>query len=202
MLTLWAAVVAERLGHDRDAALTLGRAVAGLNAQSKGRRLGILEPAKPEVTAKREAARRAAGATTVELLGRRVPVVRTAAGLRAAVDGRADPPAAVERYLAGRFGEHLAATRAAMTRLARAFPRAELAERAFALYERFRPAVPEGTRGWGARGVLELARIERLAGAAPTAKPARTRRAATPRAPRRAATGRAPKRATAKRPRG
>jgi hypothetical protein len=37
VLTLWAAVVAERLGYDREASLTLGRAVAGLNAQSKGR---------------------------------------------------------------------------------------------------------------------------------------------------------------------
>jgi hypothetical protein len=41
VLTLWAAVVGERLGYDRDAALTLGQAVAGLNAQSKARRLGI-----------------------------------------------------------------------------------------------------------------------------------------------------------------
>ena len=32
LLTLWAAVVAERLGFRRDEALTLGRAVAGLNA--------------------------------------------------------------------------------------------------------------------------------------------------------------------------
>jgi hypothetical protein len=32
VLTLWAAVVAERLGFSRDEALTLGRAVAGLNA--------------------------------------------------------------------------------------------------------------------------------------------------------------------------
>lgn len=46
VLTLWAAVVAERSGHDPDAALTLGRAVAGLNAQSKGRRLGIFEEAQ------------------------------------------------------------------------------------------------------------------------------------------------------------
>jgi hypothetical protein len=36
VLTLWAAVVAERLGFDHDTALTLGRAVAGLNAYSKG----------------------------------------------------------------------------------------------------------------------------------------------------------------------
>ena len=39
VLTLWAAIVAERLGHDSHEALTLGKAVAGLNAQSKGRRL-------------------------------------------------------------------------------------------------------------------------------------------------------------------
>jgi hypothetical protein len=43
VLTLWAAVVAERLGYDEETALTLGKAVAGLNAQSKGRRLGIYE---------------------------------------------------------------------------------------------------------------------------------------------------------------
>jgi len=36
VLTLWAAVVAERLGFDRDEALTLGRAVAGLNTYAKG----------------------------------------------------------------------------------------------------------------------------------------------------------------------
>jgi len=32
VLTLWATVVAEQLGFDHDEALTLGRAVAGLNA--------------------------------------------------------------------------------------------------------------------------------------------------------------------------
>jgi hypothetical protein len=43
-LTLWAAVVAERLGFDEDEALTLAKALAGLNAQAKGRRLGIFKP--------------------------------------------------------------------------------------------------------------------------------------------------------------
>ncbi len=43
VLTLWAAIVAERLGYDRKELLTFGKAVAGLNAQSKGRRLGIYE---------------------------------------------------------------------------------------------------------------------------------------------------------------
>jgi hypothetical protein len=44
VLTLWAAVVAQRLGFDEDEALTLGKALAGLNAQAKGRRLGIFKP--------------------------------------------------------------------------------------------------------------------------------------------------------------
>jgi hypothetical protein len=41
VLTLWAATVAERMGFKREEALSLGKAVAGLTAQSKGRRLGI-----------------------------------------------------------------------------------------------------------------------------------------------------------------
>src|SRR3954451_23405149 len=48
VLTLWAAAVAERLGFERDEALALGRALAGLTAHAKGVRLGILEPPAPE----------------------------------------------------------------------------------------------------------------------------------------------------------
>ena len=49
MLTLWAAVVAEVLGFEHDEALTLGRAVAGLNAYSKGVSLGLFQPTPREV---------------------------------------------------------------------------------------------------------------------------------------------------------
>src|SRR5262249_15832168 len=48
VLTLWGAVVAERLGYARDEALTPGKAVAGRNAQSKGQRLGIYHPPSDE----------------------------------------------------------------------------------------------------------------------------------------------------------
>lgn len=44
VLTLWASVVAQRLGLDKDEALSLGKALAGLTAQTKGRRLGIYQP--------------------------------------------------------------------------------------------------------------------------------------------------------------
>jgi hypothetical protein len=51
VLTLWAAVVAERLGFDREAALSLGKTLAGLNVQPKGRRLGIYKRFRREFAA-------------------------------------------------------------------------------------------------------------------------------------------------------
>ena len=85
VLTLWGVVVAQRMGYDREAALTLGRRLAGLNAQAKGRRL------------------------------------------------------------AGAFGVE------------------ELPAVAFGLYERFRPQIPPGRAGWGAKGLLDLKRLAELA---------------------------------------
>ena len=54
VLTLWASVVAERLGFKHDEALSLGKALAGLNAQSKGQRLGISKPSAKELKKVRE----------------------------------------------------------------------------------------------------------------------------------------------------
>ena len=55
VLTLLAAVVARRLGFDED--LTLGKAVAELNAQAKGRRLGIFKPHEDKANRARETER-------------------------------------------------------------------------------------------------------------------------------------------------
>jgi hypothetical protein len=163
VLTLWAAVVAERLGFERDEALTLGRAVAGMNAQSKGKRLGILKPV--ERTAEEKAERRAkiGEATLVQLLGRGVTAKRTKDGLRAVDDKGIASPASVERYLESKFGEALGDARDAMRALAAAYPPRELETIAFSLYEKFRPALPAGVRGWGAAGVLDLALIKKMA---------------------------------------
>jgi hypothetical protein len=68
-----------------------------------------------------------------------------------------------EAYLESKFGDHLEAARLAMTTLAKAYRPAELAKKAFHLYEQFRPAIPEGREGWGAKGVLDLGRIRALA---------------------------------------
>ena len=161
VLTLWAAVVAERLGYDRDTALTLGRAVAGLNAQSKGRRLGIYAEPAPEIAAHKAPAR--AAPKIVYLLGRGVTVTRTREGMRAVVKGRVENPESVKRYLKEKFGESLPPVQSAMRALAKAHPPERLVEIAFNLYEEFRPAIPSGTKGWGAKGKLDPDRIRALA---------------------------------------
>ena len=159
VLTLWAAVVAERLGFEHAEALTLGRALAGLTAHAKGVRLGIFEPAAPEQVDERRRRLGEGERLAVQLLGRTIPVVRTPEGLRALDKDRPAQPGSVERYLAGKFGSDLDAVREAMQALAGSLPPAELARHAFGLYERFRPAVPEREAGWGAKGVLDLDRI-------------------------------------------
>ena len=161
VLTLWAAVVAERLGFDADAALTLGRAVAGLNAYSKGVSLGLFEPSSNAVS---EHLQKAKTGTTlhVDLLRRAVPIVRTAAGLRAVSNDRPISAHSVERYLEGKFGDDLELARRAMVNLAQSMPADELAARAYGLYEEFRPAIPAGVKGWGAAGELDLDLIDRL----------------------------------------
>src|ERR687885_640762 len=87
VLTLWGAVVAERLGYDRNEALTLGRAVAGLNAQSKGRRLGVFDEPAPREPGRRGAKTSRRRERLVPLLGRSVPAVDTDRGLRAVERG-------------------------------------------------------------------------------------------------------------------
>jgi len=162
VLTLWAAVVAERLGFDREEALSLGKAVAGLTAQTKGRRLGIFQPSPQEL---REARQRPRGEEFwVNLCGRAVPAINTPQGVRAVTKAQPVDPAGVERYLAGKFGETLPEVQQTMEKLARALPADRLAAEAFHLYERFRPSIPEGVSGWGAKGDLDLGRIRRLAG--------------------------------------
>jgi hypothetical protein len=169
VLTLWATVVAEQLGYDRECALTLGRAVAGLNAQSKGRRLGIYEASDDDAKS-RGSKKGSDGHTTTEpnephevyLLGRAIPVTRTREGTRAAVGGKPDDPAAVERYLEEKFGDSLTDAREAMEELAKSRMLEDLEVEAFGLYEKFRPSVPEGVKGWGAKGELSLEKIRRL----------------------------------------
>lgn len=163
VLTLWAAVVAERLGYERETALTLGKAVAGLNAQSKGRKLGIYEEKSEEEKDRGKKKEAAPKLEFIEILGRGVPAVKTPQGLRAAVDGKPIYAESVETYLKQRFGEDFEAARAALEKLAKAYTPKQLESKAYDLYEKFRPEIPEGKKGWGAKGELDLDYIHSLA---------------------------------------
>ena len=103
VLTLWATVVAERLGFDEETALTLGKAVAGLNAQSKGRKLGIYEEKSEEEKQKERKKKEPAKTEFIELLGRGVPAVKTPQGLRPALDGQPIYAESVDTFLTQNF---------------------------------------------------------------------------------------------------
>lgn len=156
VLTLWAAVVAERLGHPPDTALSLASAVAGTAARAKARRLGIAEdrdraadaaPMKPQATTR--------------LLGRDIPLTHDDDGvvLADAGNGKPAPAAPAAAYVAKAFGSVLGEVRAAMTALANRMDPEDLNRVGFRLYEHFRPEVPADAKGWGAKGELHLDRI-------------------------------------------
>jgi hypothetical protein len=162
VLTLWAAVVAERLGYDADEALSLAKAVAGLNAQAKGRSLGIF--GKPKAGEGEEPKKRGLGEEFwIELVGRPVPAKKTDDGIRAVTGDKPIEPEPVRKYLSSKFGDDLDRARAAMEALAKAFGPKALEEAAYSLYEEFRPQIASGTRGWGQKGDLDLDLIRSLA---------------------------------------
>jgi hypothetical protein len=157
VLTLWATVVAERLGQPADTAVTLGRAVAGSAAHTKALALG-----REERKADRHDDRPTGEAVTapVVLLGRRIRLLPNADGeLRAADGDQPADPAAVRRYLVKAFGNHLAEVRRAMEELASRYDPAELNRIGFRLYEKFRPQIRPGNEGWGEKAALDVEAI-------------------------------------------
>ncbi len=136
VLTLWAAVVAQCLGFDKDEALTRGKAVAGLQCPcAKGRRLGIFKPheEKPKKAREKEPGER----FFIEVCGRAVPAKNTDDGIRAVKGTQEIEPEGVRRYLDDKFGDNLKAVQSVMQKLAKAYKPQELAHDAYPLYERF-----------------------------------------------------------------
>jgi hypothetical protein len=130
VLTLWAAVVAEVLGFEHDEALTLGRAVAGLNAYLKGVSLGLFHPTPKEVKEQRRKMQKDE-TVTIDLLNRAVPARYTDEGLRAFSGETPIRSESVQKYVEGKFGGALGDVSAAMLELARSLPPSELAEKAY-----------------------------------------------------------------------
>ena len=157
VLTLWATVIAARLGLPPETALTLGRYVAGSSARTKARRLGIIEETQETAERHARAAELKPRRQTVRLLGRDIPVLAADDGtLRAEDDGKPASAESVASYIARAFGDRLAEARAAMEALAASLPPEELNRVGFRLYERCRPEVPQGAQGWGGKGNYTL----------------------------------------------
>lgn len=96
---------------------------------------------------------------TIRLLGRDIPVLPASDGTpRADDNGKPASARPVTSYVTSAFGNRLLEVRETMERVAASLPPEELNRVGFRLYERFRPEVPDGVSGWGAKGVLHLDR--------------------------------------------
>ena len=177
VMMAWACVVAERLGFSREEALSIGIYLTSpspsscsfhlprkytasvyteMNAISKGVSLGLYDK-------KRETDLKAAHANGsqpyVDLLGRRVPLYRSASGawraFTADVDnsgGGGGTPGAAYGYITRALRQTAPAVLGAMRLLAESYSDPmELNRVGFALYADFRPEVT----GWGKRGELK-----------------------------------------------
>lgn len=161
-LALWASVVAKRLGYSEAEAVSLGKAITGLTAQAKGRRLGIYQARPAEERAKVAEKREEKGVEWLEFMGRFVPIIRTEEGIRPVRGTSPISPESARRYLFSKFGEHLAVVEEKLTALAETYAPEELGEQAMDIYMRLRPQVPKGRAGWGKAGILDLENIDRL----------------------------------------
>lgn len=166
VLTLWASVVAERLGHPRATALTLGKTIAGKVAFSKAQTIGRARKREPDPASSPRLKPAGERTRLLAFMGRHCTMIETAAGMMAISDGKPISPKEVELYLEEKFGDRLEETRLAMVDLTNSRSPAQLARDAFGLYRRFRPSIPAGSAGWGKDGVLDLDNIRRLAGRA------------------------------------
>jgi hypothetical protein len=104
---------------------------------------------------------------TVDLLHRAGPAKHTDEGLRALSGESPIRPESRQKYLEGKFGDAFGDVSNARLGPARSLPASELAGRAYALYEQFRPGIPPGKKRWGASGKLDLDFLRKMASACP-----------------------------------
>jgi len=72
VLSLWSFVVARRLGHSHDTALSLAKAITGMSAYAKAKSLGLVEEREANVGKWTKA--REQNEQFIVFIGRRIPV--------------------------------------------------------------------------------------------------------------------------------
>jgi hypothetical protein len=162
VLTLWVAVVAERQGYAYEEGLSFGKAISGILAHSKGRRLGVYED-KDQQDRKRKTKQQQKEKEKFDVFGMRIAGQTTKEGTRLALqNNKPISPVSVESYLRRAFGPYYEQGKEAMRALAKAYPPEKLGSEAYSLYEKIRPQVPGGMKGWGAKGYLDLNLLHQL----------------------------------------
>jgi hypothetical protein len=159
VLTLWATIVARNLYTKLDLpeALSLGNAVAAKMAKAKGTDLGIFSDGATEDGQEQS---KDNCEEFFDLLGVTVFAAKTDVGIRAKVNGQIHDPNKTWALLKRRFQESLGFVMAKMDEAAKsAGSPEELQASAYRFYMHIRPHIAEGTKGWGACGHFETARL-------------------------------------------
>lgn len=161
VLTLWCAVVAHE-GPSQlpwGKACMVGRKIAGMLAQSKGRSIGLYERKEELSDEEREERRRHNESDRAHGYRKKI------AGFDIDLRELEGDSSAAENYVHHAFGEHLHETIETMKQLAAAYAHDDLdnSRIVYSLYEQFRPSVRAGIQGWGQKGTLDLDFIKQLA---------------------------------------
>jgi len=159
ILTLWATVVAKKVfSITLEEALTFGSAYAAECARTKGSSLGIYsEGSKHYCTTAASSAEEMEG-QKFSLMNQTIPANQTVNGLRAIGYGKEQDPHGIWKSLTKKLGENLSFV---LEKMEEAADQAgeDLEATAYSYYIRIRPDIPQGTKGWGAHGHLEVSKL-------------------------------------------
>ncbi|THV08473.1 hypothetical protein K435DRAFT_771969 [Dendrothele bispora CBS 962.96] len=146
VMTAWATIVAERMGFNREEALSIATVYTEMNAMSKGVSLGIYKTTDQR---KHLDAVKGGNQPYTDLMGRRIPLLYMSetSQWRALTDSSPTKPSVAFSYISRSFRQTTPHIIGALRLLAESFSPQEINDKAWALYCDFRPS----REGWGER---------------------------------------------------
>lgn len=164
VMILWGAVCAERCFHLKwEEALSVASAAASAIARRKAASLDLADISGESSAKNNDVSLVFLGLLGVEVSTLRDPITDE---VRTIDRGVHVDPLRVSALLESRFGTQLVPLKAEMRRIAAIFDPQSLKSRdgqlVYDLYVKFRPDVPRGRAGWGAKGSLEIEKLRTL----------------------------------------
>ncbi|KAJ7180175.1 hypothetical protein C8R43DRAFT_972017 [Mycena crocata] len=152
LMTAWSTLVAERLGFQREEALSIASVFTELNAVRKGVSMGIYKKG----TERAMEASKEGSQPWVDLMGRRVPLFQAQnSQWRALSNGTAVQPSTAFSYISRAFRQTTPHILGALRLLVESYTPQEINGKAWGLYCDFRPEV----NGWGERAEVKCETI-------------------------------------------